>query len=110
MAPALLKVSGGNLSLRSSSHGDLVEISITDDGAGIAEENREKIFTPFFTTKKCGTGLGLSIAKRIIEAHEGSSFALKSMKGKGTSTIITMPVSNGRTKSLGAPDPIAPLG
>ena len=85
---------GGNLSIRTSLNIDLVEISISDDGGGISQDNQERIFSPFFTTKKHGTGLGLSIAKRIIEDHKGSSFALKSAKGKGTTVTITMPVSN----------------
>ncbi|MCP4667421.1 MAG: HAMP domain-containing histidine kinase [Deltaproteobacteria bacterium] len=93
---------GGNLSLRSSLHGGLVEISVTDDGTGVPEENREKIFTPFFTTKKCGTGLGLSIAKRIIEDQEGCSFSLKSEKGKGTTVTITIPASKAWLSEAGA--------
>ena len=48
-----------------------VKISIADTGPGIANENLEKIFQPFYTTKHDGTGLGLPIAKRIITAHKG---------------------------------------
>jgi two-component system sensor histidine kinase AtoS len=48
-----------------------VKISIADTGPGIAKENLEKIFQPFYTTKHDGTGLGLPIAKRIITAHKG---------------------------------------
>ena len=46
-------------------------VCISDDGNGVSEENREDIFTPFFTTKTKGTGLGLAISRRIIEAHGG---------------------------------------
>ena len=48
-----------------------VEVYIKDSGTGINEEERKKLFLPFFTTKADGTGLGLSIAKKIIDAHNG---------------------------------------
>jgi signal transduction histidine kinase len=83
---------GGNLSVQPKLIGDTVEITIADDGIGIPEADQEKIFSPFFTTKKHGTGLGLSISKNIIEENEGSSLTLKSEEGKGTVFKITMPV------------------
>jgi PAS domain S-box-containing protein len=89
---------GGNLTVNSQVNVDLLEITITDDGNGIPEEDQEKIFSPFFTTKRHGTGLGLSISKRIIEEHEGSSFALKSDEGKGTVFKVTMPAHGAETK------------
>ncbi len=46
-------------------------ISILDEGPGIPEENREKFFNPFFTTRENGTGLGLSVAARIVDRHGG---------------------------------------
>ena len=51
--------------------GELVEISVQDDGPGISDELAQSLFTPFFTTKPNGTGLGLAISRRIIEAHGG---------------------------------------
>jgi two-component system sensor kinase FixL len=83
---------GGNLSVQPKLIGDMVEITIADDGIGIPEADQEKIFSPFFTTKKHGTGLGLSISRSIIEENEGSSLTLKSEEGKGTVFTITMPV------------------
>ena len=71
---------------------DRVEITITDNGRGISQENIEKIFVPFFTTKEKGSGLGLSISKGIIEDHAGSSFTLESKVGQGTAIKITLPV------------------
>lgn len=51
--------------------GHPVVVEVEDDGPGVPEEFKEKIFSPFFTTKKDGTGLGLSIVKEILEAHRG---------------------------------------
>ncbi|TWU02459.1 ATP-binding protein [Stieleria varia] len=50
---------------------DLIQISVTDNGPGLNDEQCEKIFEPFFTTKSTGTGLGMSIVHRIIDAHQG---------------------------------------
>ena len=83
---------GGNLRIDSEQTGDRVEITITDNGRGISQENIEKIFVPFFTTKEKGSGLGLSISKGIIEDHAGSSFTLESKVGQGTAIKITLPV------------------
>jgi PAS domain S-box-containing protein len=49
-----------------------VLLSFTDTGPGIPQENKDKIFQPFFSTKSTGTGLGLTVAKNIVEAHGGS--------------------------------------
>jgi PAS domain S-box-containing protein len=51
---------------------DQVELSVSDNGPGIPEEHRERIFDPFFSTSRNGTGLGLAIAKRIVTAHRGT--------------------------------------
>ncbi|MBI5582812.1 MAG: PAS domain S-box protein [Deltaproteobacteria bacterium] len=84
---------GGKLTIRAHCTPDQLEITVTDEGPGISEVDREKIFAPFFTTKKHGTGLGLSLSKRIIEEHEGCSFTLTSGRDKGTVARITMPAA-----------------
>lgn len=83
---------GGVLSVWTRLIGEQVEITVNDEGCGIPEEDKEKVFSPFFTTKKDGTGLGLCISKRIIEEHEDSSLSMKSTEGKGTSFKISLPV------------------
>jgi signal transduction histidine kinase len=83
---------GGKLSVQSKLSGDRVEIVVTDDGCGMAEGEKEKIFSPFFTTKSHGTGLGLCISKRIVDRHKGSSFSVQSQEGVGTSFKIGLPV------------------
>ncbi len=65
-------------------------VQIRDDGAGIADENRDKIFLPKFSTKSSGTGLGLAIAKKIVEEHNGDIW-FESKKGQGTSFYIRLP-------------------
>lgn len=72
--------------------GDQIEISVKDNGSGIPEEIKNKIFQPFFTTKPTGqgTGLGLSLSYDIIKAHKGQ-IKLKSNVGEGTEFIIVLP-------------------
>ncbi len=84
---------GGKISFASGLKQGVVEISISDEGVGISEEEKGKVFSPFYTTKKQGTGLGLSICKRIIEDHPGTSLSFTSEKGKGSTFVIAMPLS-----------------
>jgi len=70
---------------------DLVEISVSDTGAGIPPESLERIFRPFFTTKRGGTGLGLSLCRRIIRQH-GGALTVESKLGKGSRFIIRLPM------------------
>jgi signal transduction histidine kinase len=87
--------SGGTLSIQTEAvedHGqEKVQISITDTGSGIAEEDLAKIFIPFHTTKNQGTGLGLPISRQLLEQH-GGSIAVKSRVGDGTTFTIALPV------------------
>lgn len=70
-----------------------ISITIKDNGAGIPESIKEKIFQPFFTTKPTGsgTGLGLSLAYDIVKAHDGE-LTVESVEGEGTSFIIHLPL------------------
>jgi signal transduction histidine kinase len=68
-----------------------VELSFADNGTGIDQEMLERIFQPFFTTKKGGTGLGLAITQKIVESH-GGTIKVTSMKGAGTTFTVTLPV------------------
>jgi len=70
---------------------DLVEISVSDTGAGIPPESLERIFRPFYTTKRGGTGLGLSLCRRIIRQH-GGTLTVESKLGKGSRFIIRLPM------------------
>jgi two-component system, NtrC family, sensor kinase len=76
--------------------GDAVDISIEDDGPGIAPEILPRIFDPFFTTKDVGRGLGLGlfIVHEIVEEHDGC-VAVSSERGKGTRFRIRLPAGEG---------------
>ena len=68
-----------------------LQVRVKDNGPGLNDEQRQKIWTPFYTTKTNGMGMGLSISRSIIEAHEGTlSFA--SQPGKGTTFYFTLPL------------------
>ncbi|MFX0172672.1 MAG: PAS domain S-box protein [Candidatus Hodarchaeota archaeon] len=72
---------------------DRFVINFKDNGIGVKKEDLSKVFEPFFTTKTIGqgTGLGLSIARGIIEKHQGK-VRIKSIYGKGTDLIVTLPL------------------
>jgi signal transduction histidine kinase len=76
---------------------DFLRIHIRDNGPGIPPEVQDRIFVPFFTTKKTGTGIGLSLAQKIVHAH-GGVLDMNSEVGKGTEFIIKIPMrhSSGR--------------
>jgi len=69
---------------------DVVEIRFRDTGPGVAEEARESIFVPFYTTKEKGTGLGLAICQRIVKAHQGT-IQLRSSPGEGAEFLVSLP-------------------
>lgn len=77
------------ISLQASlnNRGHLV-MSVTDNGAGIAPEIKDKIFVPFFTTKREGSGVGLALTRQIMLAHQGQ-VSVKSELGKGSQFVLT---------------------
>jgi PAS domain S-box-containing protein len=84
---------GGNLTIRTKTDRRVNSIHIEDTGKGIAGENLERVFQPFFTTKgPSSSGLGLSVSYGIIHRH-GGSIQVKSKPGKGTAFTIRIPVS-----------------
>lgn len=73
-----------------------IVVTITDTGVGIAPENRERIFAPFFTSKEEGLGLGLSISRTIIESHGGRLWSKPTQNGQGTTFKFTLPLGEDR--------------
>jgi len=90
---------GGNVTISTSvSDGKNVRISILDNGVGMSDEVKSKLFIPFFSTKgQVGTGLGLPSAYGIVSKH-GGSIEVKSEIGKGSEFIITFPTDKPRSE------------
>ncbi|MCP5007345.1 MAG: response regulator [Planctomycetes bacterium] len=90
---------GGTLSLRVWCENDKVCTSISDTGVGMSQETKEKLFEPFFTTRRPeGTGLGMSVSYSIIRRH-GGSIEVESEWRKGCSVVIELPVAQKTQKS-----------
>jgi signal transduction histidine kinase len=81
--------------------GSEVWLRVVDDGPGIPERERERIWSPFFTTKESGTGLGLALSRKTVEAH-GGRIELLSDPRQGSEFILTFP-AEAPTASEGAP-------
>jgi len=91
---------GGKLRIRTSwrqEQGQIFEIQ--DSGVGILEEDKGRIFDPFFTRKPEGTGMGLSISRRIIEEH-GALMELDSTPGEGTTFRLIFPVGTSPLRAV----------
>jgi two-component system NtrC family sensor kinase len=81
---------GGKLTISTGLRDGQVEVTIADTGRGVAEENLELVFTPFFSTKHGGTGLGLPITTHIVREHRGT-VSLQSYLSLGTVFTIRLP-------------------
>jgi two-component system sensor histidine kinase DctS len=84
-----------------------LEFSVADVGAGIPPEVQERLFTPFFTTKREGMGLGLSLCRTVVEQH-GGQLVFEPHPPQGTIFRFTLPLAESPT-ALDAPAPAAPL-
>ena len=90
---------GGTLTLQTGENSDAVWVSVTDTGGGIPQEQLNRIFEPFYTTKKKGSGLGLMIVQRIVRAHNGR-IELESNVGKGTTFRVWLPLHERKPRLL----------
>ncbi len=82
---------GGQLVVRTYGTAEGVALDLIDNGCGMDEQARAKVFEVFYTTKRGGSGLGLSTARRIVEGH-GGRISLQSAPGRGTKITIALPV------------------
>jgi PAS domain S-box-containing protein len=84
---------GGKLAIKTEQIDDNIRVSFKDNGLGIAKENLERIFNPFFTTRRVGqgTGLGLSVCHGIVTEHKGRIWA-ESQLGRGATFIVELPI------------------
>jgi two-component system sensor kinase FixL len=80
------------LDIGAERRGALVEISVADNGPGLPETVRARLFQPFVTTKQAGMGVGLSVCRTIVEAH-GGAIAADSAPGGGTVFRFTVPAA-----------------
>ncbi len=83
---------GGRLTVRLQEDGRMAMISIRDEGEGIPDDVREKIFDLYFTTKKDGSGIGLAMTYRILQLHNGQ-IDVESALGRGTTFTLRIPLS-----------------
>jgi two-component system, NtrC family, nitrogen regulation sensor histidine kinase NtrY len=81
---------GGTLTLRTRQNGDHTEVEISDSGNGMKAEERDRLFTPYFTSKKDGTGLGLAIVQSIVSDH-GGRISVQTTPGEGTTFLVDLP-------------------
>jgi two-component system, sporulation sensor kinase E len=93
---------GGTLTVQTGRVSDGVWIVVADTGGGIPQEQINRIFEPFYTTKKKGTGLGLMIVQRIVRAH-GGRIDLESQVGRGTTFRIWLPLHEREPLQIEAP-------
>jgi PAS domain S-box-containing protein len=81
----------GKVELVATVQGDMARVSVRDTGVGIAQEDLDKVFEPFFTRKSKGTGLGLTICNELVNLHHGR-IEIKSRQGEGTTVTVLLPI------------------
>ena len=89
---------GGVLTLRTRNDRGGVLIEVADTGVGLTPQECERIFTPYYTSKKHGTGLGLAIVQSIVSDH-GGRIRVQSQPGQGTTFVIELPIAPSPSKA-----------
>jgi two-component system nitrogen regulation sensor histidine kinase NtrY len=84
-----------------------VRITVADDGPGVPRDDREKLFLPYFTTKKRGTGLGLAIVNRIVSDHDGR-IRVEANRPRGARFVLTLPLATEGGPAAANPATAAP--
>ena len=82
--------SGGELTIRTVRTDSGVHLEMSDTGSGLTDEERQRLFTPYYTTKQHGTGLGLAIVQSVVADHAGK-IRVESQAGRGTTFHIELP-------------------
>jgi len=85
----------GTITISTKSDGDEVEVRVADTGTGIPEQYRERMFTPFFTTKAVGKGMGqgLAIAYNVVTKKHGGTIGFETETGQGTTFVVRLPLT-----------------
>jgi two-component system NtrC family sensor kinase len=81
---------GGRIHLQGREEDGAVVLSVEDDGRGISQDDRSRLFQPYFTTKPSGTGLGLFVSRQLVE-EMGGRLTFRSEPGKGTAFLVRLP-------------------
>jgi two-component system nitrogen regulation sensor histidine kinase NtrY len=89
---------GGTLTISVARAGAMARIAIADTGEGMTPEERERLFTPYYTTRQHGTGLGLAIVQSVIADHNGT-IAVESAEGGGTRFLIGLPLAEEKVEA-----------
>jgi signal transduction histidine kinase len=84
----------GRVIVHAERRSDGFAILVEDDGPGVPEAVRDRVFDPYFTTKADGTGLGLAIVKKIVVEHNGAIYAARSERLGGAQFVLTLPPAN----------------
>lgn len=84
----------GDVRIECSEQDGMTSLTVSDTGAGIPEDELDRIFEPYYSTKKLGIGIGLAITKRFVEEHGGTISALSEV-GRGTTMTIRLPYHEG---------------
>jgi signal transduction histidine kinase len=84
---------GGLLKVSTRIFANELHVQVSDNGPGIAQDDRDRIFNPFVTTRETGTGLGLAITQRIVQGHDGH-IMLQSAPEQGATFILCLPLSS----------------
>jgi two-component system, sporulation sensor kinase E len=91
---------GGKLRVQTLHRGNEVALKISDTGEGIPEENMDKIFEPYFTTRDFGSGLGLTLVYKIVKEHLGD-IEINSKVGEGTTIALSFPIPQKEKRLIG---------
>jgi signal transduction histidine kinase len=83
---------GGRVTLSAGAEGGRLAVTVADTGPGVATDQRERIWEPFYTTKQRGTGLGLAIVRKRIEEVGGQARLVTSRPGEGARFELTLPL------------------
>ena len=87
---------GGELTIATTADDDQVQVDICDTGVGIEPDLLERVFAPFFSTKKDGSGLGLPLTRRIVNEH-GGTITVQSEPGKGSRFTVRLPLARAQS-------------
>ena len=90
---------GGEMTVGARVVDGVVEVTFSDTGTGIGEEDLKRVFEPLFTTKAQGTGLGLAICQQIVSRH-GGTIGVASKLGEGSTFTVRLPLESDEPREV----------